>query len=85
MSGPDWKGWGQVLSTEIEKAFEVSRNGHLGLWHEVFRELPEVGPCELDLNSDWVRVIPRSVLDEEVIQRIGGGLDGIDAVAEGPI
>ena len=74
MSGPEWKGWGKALSREIEEAFEVSRNGHLGLWQEVFRQFPGVGSCRLDLNSDWVSVIPASAPSEEVMHRIREGL-----------
>ncbi len=84
MSGPEWKGWGKALSREIEEAFEVSRNGHLGLWQEVFRQLPGVGSCRLDLNSDWVSVIPASAPSEEVMHRIREGLMALMPWRKGP-
>ncbi|MBN2235705.1 MAG: tRNA 5-methoxyuridine(34)/uridine 5-oxyacetic acid(34) synthase CmoB [Opitutales bacterium] len=84
MSGPEWRGWGLSLAGVIEKAFEVSRNGHLGLWQDVFRQLPVVGPCRVDLDSDWVRVVSDADRDPDLTGRIRDGLMALMPWRKGP-
>jgi tRNA (mo5U34)-methyltransferase len=70
LSGEQWKGWQDALVVEIADALEVSRNGHLPLWTQVYDALPVVAADQVMLDQSVIKVRSNQAIDDGLAQSI---------------
>ena len=70
VSGSRWKDWADQLRNEIPATLEVSRNGHLPLWVDIFDKLPVITPDEVHLDQSIIKVKSNNALPEATIKQI---------------
>ena len=66
VSGAKWRNWSDKLAKEIPSALEVTKNGHLRLWIELFNRLPRIPADQVHLDQAVIKVRSNNPLEEEV-------------------
>ena len=84
VSGERWKHWADRLQGELADAIEVSRNGHLPLWMELYDRLPDVPADEVHLDQAVIKARNAIPLKEEVSRRIEESLIQLVPWRKGP-
>ena len=56
--------WLEILPSQINKAFDLNRNGHAANWLQLLEELPEGTSSDFKFNTDRVKIGEESDLDE---------------------
>ena len=70
VSGNKWKNWSDQLSKEIPSALEVTMNGHLKLWIELYNRLPKVRADQVHLDQAVIKVRSDEPVEEETTKLI---------------
>jgi tRNA (mo5U34)-methyltransferase len=70
VSGDRWRNWADQLREDIPAAFEVSQNGHLPLWVELFEQLPKIQPDQVLLDQPIIKVRNNTPIDRAVSRKI---------------
>lgn len=56
--------WVEMLPLQINKAFDLNKNGHVASWLQLLEELPEGISSDFKFNNDRVKIGKESDLDE---------------------
>lgn len=70
VSGNRWRNWADSLRTEIPAVLEVSKNGHLPLWADLYDQLPTIPSDQVHLDQAVIKVKSDKHLGPEVSKKI---------------